>query len=233
MAAHKIEIPADRVAEGKRLYERTLTPMRDIAAHMGICRRTLENRVREWGWQRRRIPTLPIDLHHAARGAVIAAMTSDAPPGEGTELVPMSDERRAAVAARIQDAVECTMDAVERVLKKIDPADGAEAERDGRTLAGVSRTLHELAAVSRPPEASTPDESNDDPVPRDVDEFRFELARRIRAFIEARQASAGRVLPEVRDRSGLTPSAPISSRSRSIISSRPSAPTAAKTGPPG
>ncbi len=193
MAGHKIEIPDERVAEGKRLYERTLTPMRDIAAHMGICRRTLENRVREWGWQRRRIPTLPIDLHHAARGAVVAAMTSDAPPGEGVELLPMSDARRAALAARIQNAVESTMEAVDRVLEKIAPADGAEAERDGRTLARVSRTLRELTAVTRPPEASPPHETDNDPVPGDIDEFRLELTRRIRRFVEAERDEEGPV----------------------------------------
>jgi hypothetical protein len=193
MPAHKIEIAPEVVAEGKRLYERTLTPMSDIAAHMGICRRTMENRIREWGWQRRRIPTLPIDLHHATRGAVVAAMTTDEPPGQSADLLPVTDERRAAVAARIQDAVERAMDAVERVLDKIDPADGAEAERAGRTLAGVSRTLHELATVTRPPEASPPDETDDDPVPGDIDEFRVELTRRIRRFVAAERDEEGPV----------------------------------------
>ncbi len=196
MPTHKIEIAPDVIAEGKRLYERTLTPLRDIAAYMGVSNRTLDNRIGDWGWQRRRRPASPVELHHAARGAILAAMTDDSPPGDGVELAPDSPERRAAVAARIQNAVECAMSAVERVLNKIDPADGSEAERDGRTLASVSCTLRELAVARLPLEASPSHENIDDPVPRDVDEFRFELARRIRAFIEARQAGAGRVLPD-------------------------------------
>jgi hypothetical protein len=196
MPAHKIEIAAVVVAEGKRLYEQTLTPVRDIAAYMGISRWTLANRIREWGWQRRQAPAASVEMHRAARGALMAAITSDAPSRDGQVLPPASDERRAAIAARIQNAVECAMGAVERVLNKLDPADAAEAERDGRTLAGVSRTLRELAAANQLPEASPPHETDDDPVPSDIDEFRFELARRIRAFIEARQAGAGRVLPD-------------------------------------
>lgn len=42
---------------------------------MGICRRTLENRIREWNWTRRRTAERPIDLRHAMRGAIIAAAT--------------------------------------------------------------------------------------------------------------------------------------------------------------
>ena len=196
MAGYKIEIAPDVVAEGKRLYEQTLAPVQDIAAYMGISRRTLESRVREWNWQRRRMAAVPIDLHHATRAALVAAKTEDAPPRDGQVLPPASPERNAAVAARIQNAVESAIGAVERVLEKIDPADAAEAERDGRTLASVSRTLRELTVANQPPEASAPDETDDDPVPADIDEFRYELARRIRAFIEAREGDAGRVLPE-------------------------------------
>jgi hypothetical protein len=191
MPVHKIEIAPEVIAEGKRLYERTLTPLRDIAALMGISNRTLDNRVREWGWQRRRMPAQPVALHHAARGAVIAAMTGGAATGDAADPAPASDERRAAIAAQIQDAVTSALDAVKRTLDKLDPADSAEAERAGRALAGVSRTLRELAAVNEPPEASTPHETDNDPVPGDIDEFRFELVRRIRGFIEARRQGAG------------------------------------------
>ena len=196
MPRPRIEIAPHLVAEGKQLYERTLTPLQDIAAYMGITRRTLEDRIKEWNWHRRRGPKLPVDLHHATRGAIIAAITDNSPQAGGTVLAPDSPERRAAVAARIQNAVESAMGAVERVLDKLDPADSAEAERDGRTLASVSCTLRELAIFGLPPEARPTHETDDDPVPRDVDEFRFELARRIRAFIENRQNGAGGVLPD-------------------------------------
>lgn len=196
MPAHKIDIAPGVIAEGKRLYERTLTPVRDIAAYMGISRWTLANRIREWGWQRRQAPAATVELHRAARGALMAVMTNDAPPRDGQVLPPASDERRAAIAARIQNAVECAMSAIERVLDKLDPADAAEAERDGRTLAGVSRSLRELAAANQLPEASPPHETDDDPVPGDIDEFRFELTRRIRGFIEARRQGTGRLPDE-------------------------------------
>ena len=50
MATPRIEIAPERIADGRRLYETTLTPVADIAAMMGISRRTLERRIAGWGW---------------------------------------------------------------------------------------------------------------------------------------------------------------------------------------
>lgn len=191
MGAHKIEIASEVVAEGKRLYEQTLTPLRDVSAMMGISRRTLENRIREWNWTRRRTPAHPIELHHAMRGAVIAAATQDVPAGDKS-LTAVTPQQRAALALRIQSAVERELAAVERVLDKIEPSDPSEAERSARTLASISRTLREAAALNQPdPVTPLPHETDNDPVPRDIDEFRRELARRIRGLIEARRAGGG------------------------------------------
>jgi hypothetical protein len=97
---------------------------------------------------------------------------------------------RIALAARLQSVVERELNAVERVLAKVGPSNQGEAERSARTLASISRALREIAAFAKPDEVTPPDETDDDPVPRDIDEFRRELARRIRGFIEARRNGA-------------------------------------------
>jgi hypothetical protein len=51
--------------------------------------------------------------------------------------------------------------------------------------------VREIAALNQPNEVTPADAADDDPVPSDIDEFRFELARRIHQFIEDRQACAG------------------------------------------
>ena len=61
MAAATIQIAPECIADGKRLYELTLTPVADIAATMGISRRTLERRIHEWGWTPRSAPRLAAD----------------------------------------------------------------------------------------------------------------------------------------------------------------------------
>ncbi len=53
MPGRRKEIAAELVTEGRRLYENTLTPVRDIARVMGISRNTLDNRIAEWKWLRR------------------------------------------------------------------------------------------------------------------------------------------------------------------------------------
>jgi hypothetical protein len=83
MATPKIEIAPELVAEGRRLYEETLTPVHDVAAMMGISQRTLENRIREWNWKRRRHSGGAVDLFHAVRGAAAAAAIAETLPDGG------------------------------------------------------------------------------------------------------------------------------------------------------
>ena len=184
MATPKIQIAPELVAEGKRLYETTMTTIADIAAPMGVSRRTLENRIVEWNWKRRRQPSGAIDIFHAVRGAAAAVATAETPPPDAAIAAPALAQQRAALAVRIQNVVEREMAVVERVVNLLGPADEAEAERTVRTLAGISRTLREIAALNQPDEVTPPNETDDD-VPRDIDEFRRELARRIHALIDA------------------------------------------------
>ena len=186
MATPKIQIAPELVAEGKRLYETTMTTIADIAALMGVSRRTLENRIVEWNWKRRRQPSGAIDIFHAVRGAAAAVATAETPPPDAAIAAPALAQQRAALAVRIQNVVEREMAVVERVVNLLGPADEAEAERTVRTLAGITRTLREIAALNQPDEVTPPNETDNDPIPRDIDEFRNELARRINALIDDR-----------------------------------------------
>lgn len=189
MPAPKIVIAPELVFEGRRLYEQTLTPLPEIAAMMGVSRGTLQNRIREWGWIRRRYPTGPVDLLRAVRGAAIAAVTDRMQAPDVAAVAPLSPERRAVIAARIVGIVEQEMDAVARVLATIQPADQAEGERSTRMLASIALTLREAVAILHPDHAIVPDATDDDDaIPRDMDEFRSELAQRIHALIETRAA---------------------------------------------
>jgi len=113
---------------------------------------------------------------------------------------------RKALAARIQNVAERELAAVERVLDMVGqpdrgeaeccrsgPSDQSETSRAGpsseaescaRTLAFIGRTLREISALNEQREL-TPDETNNDPVPVDLDALRNELARRIHALIDA------------------------------------------------
>jgi len=103
------------------------------------------------------------------------------PPGE-----------RIALAARIQSVVEREMDAVERVLETFDaPSNKTEAERSARTLASLARTLREITALIQPDQMTPPDDADDDSIPRDIDELRRELARRLKGLVDAERAREG------------------------------------------
>jgi hypothetical protein len=118
----------------------------------------------------------------------------DAEPAGNTAVSP---QQRHALALGIHASVQNHLAAVQRVLDVLRPADHAEAESTARTLAALSQSLRDVAALNVSNPVTTPDEADDDPIPRDIDEFRRELARRIRGFIEARSAGAAGI-PDLR-----------------------------------
>ncbi len=79
MAPRKMEMAPALVAEGRRLYEHTVMPVRDIALKLGISNTTLQNRIDEWGWKRRDYHS---ELMRKLRAAEVAASEARAPaPG--------------------------------------------------------------------------------------------------------------------------------------------------------
>ncbi len=186
MVARK-EITPERLAEAKRLYEQTLAPVADIAGMVGLSRSNFYKRVREGGWRGRRARTGAFQFARALSGSAVLGITAEAAEQPRAEIVTINDpvtlQQRMALALRMQSVVEREMDAIERILEKVTPADQIEAEHGARALASISRTLREISALNEPQPETPTDETDDDPVPRDIDEFRNELARRIRGFI--------------------------------------------------
>jgi len=78
-------------------------------------------------------------------------------------VAPVSPQQRAALAARIQSVVEREMTVIERAVGVLGPSNEAAAERTVRTLACISRTLREIAALNQPEKVTPPDEADDDP----------------------------------------------------------------------
>lgn len=187
MAGRQIRIAPERIAEAKRLYELTDTPVPAIAAMLGVARRTLERRVRTLKWTPRSAPRIEADR------AALAAPLEPLALGTPDTAFAASDAAtlRSANAVRIQRLVASSLDAVDRVLTKVGPVDEGGAERSARTLAAVARTLQEMSGISQPTiETPHDDADNDDPLPRDIDEIREELARRIHALIDEEESRA-------------------------------------------
>jgi hypothetical protein len=93
---------------------------------------------------------------------------------------------RASLVARLWRTAEAQVRGIEdRVMRNGQPAD--ERERDARSLAVLVKTLRELALFDERNKA--PQVKDDDEGPRDIDEFRRELARKIDAIIAARSES--------------------------------------------
>jgi hypothetical protein len=179
----RLVIAAERIAEGKILYEQTDTSVQEICIRMGISKNVLYARIDGWKWQRRRYS-----------GASADAEASEAPPATARSTQTAAEDSAAleppeVFYARVCRGVQRQMTIIERVQKTLLPASGAmQSERSARVLATINKALLEIEATAKP--HKVPDE-DDDPIPDDIEEFRAELARRIQGLVDAERRKSG------------------------------------------
>jgi len=116
---------------------------------------------------------------------------NDRPPPMADPLPPPSSPGLELIA-RVSRAIEHELMQIERIVggHHVPVKQRSEAERRARTLASLARTLNEVKRLRA--EEAKPKAADDDAVPRDLDEFRRELSRRL-ALMDAAAAplSAG------------------------------------------
>lgn len=193
------------LAAVRRRYEDTDQPMPSIAREVEIGLRTLHRMAEREGWARRS-ERPPRDLPPAVK------LLEEARALERTHEVniacepparePLAREAAADAApdgsigssgdplARIEQLVLRELEAEETVRDQLShrPRTGSDATRCARTLAALTQTLQTLARLraGAAPTDDTDYDDNDDSLPRDIDEFRRDLARRIDAFVARR-----------------------------------------------
>lgn len=102
----------------------------------------------------------------------------------------LSPEEAAALAERLERAVEREISAIEQAQAAGAAADDpGAAERTARTLSTLARTLKDAQSL-REAAARAILQAEDDDLPTDIDARRRELARRIHAFVESRTGGA-------------------------------------------
>jgi len=192
-----IDLSPEKWAQVRYEYEQTDKPVDDICFEHGMSAGTLRDRVRRWGWTRRR-PTIgaegppPPPLIEPAAPLAPApkpdGLADPPPPQAATAEDPLPDP--AELVPRLLDAIARLLPAAEAAIATLaaTPLPPREMERAVRALTSFTGTLRELNAVLRRHEPAAGDVCTDD-VPEDIEEFRLRLVRRIEAMLESREAS--------------------------------------------
>ena len=185
MSSPRIQIPPELVAEGKYLFEETNTLRQDIAAMMGISPDTLRRRSIEWGWKER--PRLSRVRACGSGGGTPGATRQHHAGSVGD---PAAAARRRAVASRIMAMLEDELARIETTFREAGVSAGGAFDNRIRAILGVTKALREVELMSKPDEVIPPNAADND-TPRNIDEFREALARRIKSFVTAQQNADG------------------------------------------
>jgi hypothetical protein len=174
--------------------------LEQIAAQFNINARDI-SRMRELeGWPSRhaRVRRVPRIAQMLDEAKAVEAGTVGLSQGDlGPSGPPVSADAEPTASAlpslveRMERLVEQEIAAEERARAELNrsPRRRAEAKRCASTLATLTQTLAALARLRG--EAAPDQEIEHDDMPEDIDEFRNELARRIEAFLEGREAEGG------------------------------------------
>jgi len=93
------------------------------------------------------------------------------------------------MVARVSDAIERELSKIERIVgnpTRMLPAQRIETESRARVLASLARTLKEVMRLREQERGAGDDTTkaaDDDAIPRDLDEFRRELSRRLEGLV--------------------------------------------------
>ncbi|MDI1344229.1 MAG: hypothetical protein PSV22_09050 [Pseudolabrys sp.] len=201
----------DAWAQIRHDYENTDKPLAHICADNDITIPMLRYRMKRWEWRRRKPlipregpPAVPCEeppmqheiatpptpsaaQSHPTPPAFAQASTGDPPPQEpapGRAQARPGWEGKENIVPRLQSAIARILQAIEATIARLaaGPQHPREMEQAGRALSALTRTLRELNALLGQHRAD-----DDAPDPRDIDEFRQELARRLKGIIAARR----------------------------------------------
>jgi hypothetical protein len=120
---------------------------------------------------------------HRARHRRSAVDRLDDPPAEASSAV--------SLVARVGDAIERELRKIERIIGnpvRLHPSERIESESRARVLASLARTMKEVMRLREQERDALGDATkaaDDDAIPRDLDEFRRELSRRLEGLVGA------------------------------------------------
>jgi len=170
------------LANGRHRFEQTDEPVPAIAADFRIHPGSLRRLAQRLGWVRFGMAPkqLPVTARLLEQAGELAVTHADAPASLDVETIARIERQVLQEIADIEAA---------RAQLRGQPRPMREAESTARALTTLTDTLQKLQRLRLPLAAAGQERSVADDLPENIDEFRNELARRIRAFVASRSGT--------------------------------------------
>ncbi|MDO8878357.1 MAG: hypothetical protein Q8M24_04505 [Pseudolabrys sp.] len=191
------------LATARQGYESTDQPMRELARELGIGITTLSTLSEKHGWAKRslrqrglspamqllaEVNALAANGPHPSRLATLAPQDDGATP---TPTLPLSGGGSPSAVEPAPNQADLLIK-LEQILaqliaaQQLAPANGIQSPQGARNLTLLIQSLRALQGMRGAASTDTGPIDDDDDMPRDIDEFRLDLARRIDAFVASR-----------------------------------------------
>jgi len=177
----------------KYWYEETDRPIESIATEFDVSARNIQRLAVIENWDKRKdrkrkprdVPAANLLLEQAM-GLAARSLERPPTPNPSPPLASLVEGGELSAAERLEALVLKQIEAVEQggTARPGRRTTAAAADRRARTLATLTQTLHTLQRLRAGEHESGNDDFDDRP--RDIDEFRRDLARRIEAFVASR-----------------------------------------------
>lgn len=173
------------LADARRRYEQTAEAKSAIASDLGIAPSTFDNLATRLGWKRFTPPARGLDAAAKLAAKAQAFAKAVAPTESSHDDVPMDT---AALIVWLRREIQAQIGIVKqlREQERAEPLTDEAAIRLSRILGSLADALIKL---DRHTGRASGAANEADDLPENIDEFRNELARRIRAFIASRSGT--------------------------------------------
>ncbi len=189
-----VQYTEEFLAAARQGYETTDQPMRELARELGIGITTLSTLAEKNGWAKRSLrqrglpPAMQLleEVKALAGGGLAPGAEAPPTPNPFPPLAALAEGGEQSALGPSELLIKLQQILAQLIAaQQLAPANGIHSPQAARTLTMLVQAMRMLQGMRGGQSISQESHKDDDDMPRDIDEFRHALARRIEALFES------------------------------------------------